>query len=391
MIQDTASHDLSTESYFAGDPVVGTGSARTSASRLVAGADRRARKLLEGLPAGIVVLDGAGCVQQCNAAAEDFLGKPLLGQDWRCVVTRVVQPRWDDGHDISLISGRRVNISTQALEDEPGQFLLITDVTQTRQLQEQVAHHKRLATMGEMAASLAHQIRTPLSSAILYLSNLATNARLEEATRQRFTKKSLAQLKHLEQLVKDMLLFARAGTFDVEHTLVRELIESLAQELEPQVRAAEFTLEIAMLTPQAVISANRTALLSVLLNLANNAMQAAGKQGWLRIETCISPENELQIEFTDNGPGIPVALRDSVFEPFVTTRSQGCGLGLAVAHAVIGAHHGRITLETTAPAGARFRIRLPLVSLGPLQTGPAFGSTGVEAAMQATLASVAAN
>jgi two-component system sensor histidine kinase FlrB len=322
----------------------------------------RYRRLLMVLPGGIVVLDGEGRVQECNPAAIELLGKPLVGAAWREVVNRSFEPRSDDGHDISLRGGRRVNISTQALEGEAGQILLITDVSETRRLQDEVGRHKRLAAMGEMAASLAHQIRTPLSAAILYLSNLATNRALDAATRQRFSEKSLARLRHLEQLVNHMLLYARAGTFDMEDVPLQELLDELQRQNEQRLRGGELELSMESLVCDVVLRANRAALLSVLHNLVDNAMQAVEGQCRLHVVAYADADGELCLDFSDNGNGVPAELRDNIFEPFVTTRAQGNGLGLAVAQAVLRAHRGSINLETTAPQPALFRIRLPMVA-----------------------------
>jgi len=100
--------------------------------------------------------------QECNPAAVDLLGEPLRHRAWSEIIARAFAPRSDDGHEISLADGRRVNLSTCPLGDEPGQIILITDVTEMRRLQDRLHHQQRLAAMGETAASLAHQIRTPL-------------------------------------------------------------------------------------------------------------------------------------------------------------------------------------------------------------------------------------
>jgi len=126
--------------------------------------------LLDVLPGGVVVLDGEGVIRENNPAAEALLGEPLLSIAWSEVISRAFAPRCDDGHEVSLVDGRRVNISTCPLGAEPGQILLITDVTEMRMLQDRLSQQQRLASMGETAASLAHQIRTPLSSAMLYAS-----------------------------------------------------------------------------------------------------------------------------------------------------------------------------------------------------------------------------
>ena len=105
-----------------------------------------------------------------------------------------------------------------------GQLILLKEVTETRQLQQQLGRLKRVSAMGEMASSLAHQIRTPLSSALLYASNIQ-HSMLDTSRRKRFTGKLIERLQHLEKLVEDMLLFARGGNFDAKQQALDGLLQ----------------------------------------------------------------------------------------------------------------------------------------------------------------------
>jgi len=320
--------------------------------------DARLRKVFNVLPGGVIILDGAGQIRECNPAAVKLLGEPLQGALWREVAARVFSPRPDDGHNLSLCDGRRVNVSTQALEGEPGQILLITDVTETRRLHEQLSRQKRLSAQGDMAAALAHQIRTPLSSAILYLSSLCCTG-FNESLWRAFTVKALGRLKDLEKLVEEMLLFARGGGIDGTSFLVEDLVHGLIEEQVLYAQAAGFEIQMENRAPGLRIQANSHALKSAFHNLINNSIEACGHGGRLVIVSEKSVSGWIELRFTDNGPGIPEELRQRIFDPFVTMRSNGTGLGLAVAHAVIAAHGGTITLESVAPEGACFLIRLP--------------------------------
>ncbi len=151
-----------------------------------------------------------GVVREANPAAIDLLGQPLLGMLWRHVISRCFAPREDDGHEVSLKDGRRLSIATRSLDAEPGQLVLINDLTETRHLQEQLARHERLSSLGRMVASLAHQIRTPLSAAMIYASHL-TERELPVETQQRFAARLKDRLHELEHQVRDMLVFAGAS------------------------------------------------------------------------------------------------------------------------------------------------------------------------------------
>jgi two-component system sensor histidine kinase FlrB len=116
-------------------PPVNSKKTSASESRI---ADRLS-SLLAVIPGGVVVIDGMGVVQDCNQVAINLLGEPLTGQRWIDVIKRAFKPREDDGHDVSLADGRLVHISTSPLDKEPGQIILLQEVTETRQLQRKVA------------------------------------------------------------------------------------------------------------------------------------------------------------------------------------------------------------------------------------------------------------
>jgi len=318
----------------------------------------RLQNLLKVLPAGVIVLDKDGCIVEYNPAAAELLGEPLAGEAWRTIVTRSFSPRWDDGHDITLADNRCVNISTQSLEEE-GQLILIKEVTETRQLQQQLGRLKRLSAMGEMASSLAHQIRTPLSTALLYASNIQ-HVGVDRNRRSRFISKLIARLQHLESLVEDMLLFARGGRFDSKIYLISELLNEFQVSVEAQVEQTASRLEIQNKAENVAIKVNRHAFISILQNLMNNALQACQSSAHIRVSVECCGGERVHIHFSDNGSGISENIQEKIFEPFFTTRSQGSGLGLAVADSVIRSHGGQIDFETSAEQGTTFRIALPI-------------------------------
>ena len=129
----------------------------------------RLRQLLDAIPGAIVVLDGNDIIQDYNPGAVELLGEPMLGEKWADVAKKSITGMSSDGYYATLSDGRQVGISSRALGTEPGRILLLKDDTETRRLQEMLSRHQRLSAMGEMVARLAHQIRTPLSSALLYV------------------------------------------------------------------------------------------------------------------------------------------------------------------------------------------------------------------------------
>ncbi len=319
----------------------------------------RLTAILQALPSGVVILDGRGLIVQCNPAAEDMLGIPLCGLRWTEIIQRAFSPKVDDGHDISLSDGRIVNISTTPLGGQPGQVILLHDVTKTRQLQRAQQHQKRLVALGEMAAGLAHQIRTPLSSVVLYASHLK-NSSLDQTRRNKMTNRVISQVKHLETLVNDMLLFAKGSSVAKESFTLDELVDDLNQAAEESVLDTGVLFCIERHLQQGWLLGNKSMLQSCVQNLMDNAIQAMAGEGKITLTVQAAAASSVDIILTDTGPGIPQPLQDKIFEPFYTSRAAGTGLGLSVVKLVAQAHQGDVWLQSTEGEGCRFGIRLPI-------------------------------
>ncbi|VAW77399.1 Flagellar sensor histidine kinase FleS [hydrothermal vent metagenome] len=226
-------------------------------------------------------------------------------------------------------------------------------------LQDEVAHSRRLSSMGQMTARLAHQIRTPLSTALLYASQLNQGS-LPAHQHNCFVDRLLTGLKHLDHMVNDMLVFARdSRPCDEENIFLPDVLEQVRQSLLPQLEAQQASWSVSADSDVPEISGQREVLASVLSNLAGNSLNA-GAEG-IRLNWSISTQKtQLLLSLEDNGPGIPDDLQEQVFEPFFTTRANGTGLGLAVVRAVITAHHGTVELDPSCTSGARFVVSLPV-------------------------------
>lgn len=319
----------------------------------------RLSTLLNALPAGVVVLDSQGVVTQTNPAAIALLGEPLDGERWIDVIQRCFAPRRDDGHEVSLKDGRRVSIEIRTMENQPGQLILLTDLTETRQLQAQLAHAQRLSAMGKMVASLAHQIRTPLSAAILYGGHLS-QPDLDEEMRQRCADRLMSRLTHLEQQVRDMLIFARGETRLAEELPVKSLVAALASALEGIRTSASVTVALADRSREGSrLMCNRDALVGACTNLINNSLEAGAGQVEVQVDT---DAGELVIRVVDDGPGFRAEDAQRLMEAFYTTKSHGTGLGLAVVQAVTKAHQGHFSMESPEHSGAIATLRLPLLN-----------------------------
>jgi two-component system sensor histidine kinase FlrB len=313
----------------------------------------RLSALVNGLPGGVLLLGAAGDILENNPAAADLLGEPLVGQSFSSVLARSAVSG-ASAEATELRGGRFVNVSRRELTSG-GEVVLLTDVTESHRMQAFLARQQRLLTLGELAAGLAHQIRTPLATALLYASQMTLSARSPEDL-ERCALKTVGSLKQLDRLVNDMLAFAHGGAVR-EIVSVSALLEQAAQWLRPALRRG-VRLTIRTQAPGLMVRANVPSLVSALLNLATNALQAAPQDLDLELLARRSPNGRAEIIISDDGPGIPAAIRDRIFEPFFTTRSRGNGIGLAIVKSVVEAHEGNVRLAECG-RGATFIIDLP--------------------------------
>ncbi|MFC3912171.1 nitrogen regulation protein NR(II) [Pseudaeromonas sharmana] len=314
-------------------------------------------ELFDEIPSGLILLDETGRIARSNRAADTLLGESLQGKLWIGVIHRLFCLRPDDGHEVSLRNGRRVQISTQPLRQQTGQLVQITDLTETRRLQDQLGHLERLSALGKMAASLAHQIRTPLAAAMLYGANLA-NRTLSQDARSSFQRKLMDRLRDLENQVSDVLLFARNGEQQVVSVIeLTALIDSVEAGAEAMIQQHQAQLRIEMDSPPVPLLANSAALASAINNLLANALQAGARSLLLSAHKV---DDEAVIRVVDNGCGMASDVVARVFEPFFTTRSRGTGLGLAVVQSVVHSHQGKVEVASVPGEGTCFTIRLPI-------------------------------
>lgn len=323
----------------------------------------RLESLLNFLPGGVVVLDSSGYVSECNPAAIELLGEPLEGELWRDVIQRSFAPRQDDGHEVSLRDGRRISFQTRNL-DEDGQIILLTDQTETRRLQSELSRHERLSALGKMMSALAHQIRTPLSAAMLYAGHLC-DGKLDAEKQQQFSEKVLSRLHNIERQIQDMLFYVKGELPLNDMISVNELEQLLNESMEAVLMTSQSTCDWDNQAGEYYIQCNRDALIGALLNLVNNAIQAVEHHAQLSIAFKLKKSEktaQLIIQILDKGPGMSADVLAKAGDLFVTTKAQGTGLGLSVVQAVVRAHSGEFLLESEAGQGTSASLVLPLVN-----------------------------
>jgi two-component system sensor histidine kinase FlrB len=208
-------------------------------------------------------------------------------------------------------------------------------------------------------------LRTPLATALLYSANLA-QAELPDAARMRFAGKAAEQLKRLERLIQDVLLFTRGESIGRDAIPLAALVSEAVQTVDPLCSQKGVALRVAAAAGDFIVMGSRKALGGALLNLLENALQACeGAGGAKEITLSATVEGtQARIAVRDTGAGMTPETRARIFEPFFTTRGQGTGLGLAIALGVARAHGGSIEVDSKPGAGSEFVMTLPVGDAG---------------------------
>lgn len=223
-----------------------------------------------------------------------------------------------------------------------------------KQKETEMKRHERLAMLGKTAAAIAHEIRNPLGAIKLFLSMLQEDLS-GNADSQKVLDHIHASIERLDGTVSNILQFAKDMKLDFSPVNISSLIQEQIghfQASEPETLHFDVDLK-----GPAFIAGNEDALRRSIFNLFLNAVQVMKQKGKISVRTRESADGGLELSVRDTGPGIPEEIRESLFEPFVTTRNAGTGLGLAIVRQVIEQHGGSVTVG--AGAGAEFIIKLP--------------------------------
>jgi len=334
---------------------------------------QRLERLLGALPGGVLVTDGNGQIGECNQTALDMLGGPLIGERWADVLERIAHD--GDCGELQLANGKRLSVSRRALGDDRGAIVLLSDVTEPRAMQAMLARKQRLVEMGEMAARLAHQVRTPLSSALLYSSQLG-RAQVDDRKRQRYAQRIGARLGQLERMVNDMLGYARGGSVRAESIELIELFGDVAQMMTPQLRDDD-RIDLDIEHDLGVVRGNRDALAGALANLCTNALQASAPGVTLVLTGRRASDSHVALGVRDDGPGLEPADAQQIFDAFFTTRAGGTGLGLAVVKSTAEAHGGDVSVDSQRGHGCHIEMHIESDQRRPLPAGDARQASAV--------------
>ena len=358
----------------------------------------RLRSILDTVPDAIVVIDAQGTIQSFSPAAERLFGygsAEVLGRN----VNILMPTPYHEAHDGYLerylrtgerriigigrvVVGLRKSGETFPMELQVGEFAFgesrfftgfVRDLTEPREaerrihdLQAELLHASRLSVMGQMASTMAHELNQPLTAVMNYLEAgrqlLATGAGGPERIGE-MMEKAIAQAQRAGDVIRRLRGFVSKGETERRIQSLNQLVEeALALALVgARQRSVRASLELDHALPPVLV--DQVQIQQVVLNLVRNAIEAMEEveRRELTIGTrAITEEGMAEVIVSDTGPGIAAELADRLFQPFVTTKPTGMGLGLSICREIVEAHHGRLTTSPGSAGGTVFRLTLPL-------------------------------
>lgn len=319
------------------------------------------RGILENLRDAIIVLDTDKRVSMMNRSAEELLllnADATIGRDFEDLPFSLER---DGEEGVLAVRGKvhNVMVSHSEVFDRQGllrgHVILFKDITRIKELEAQNERNFRLIAMGEMAAKIVHEIRSPLCSIELYASMLARD--LEGTQYLDMAKGISTGISSLNTILSNMLFFAKPQKPILRQTDICRLLDETVYMLLPMMesRGLKFIREI---ETGVGVHADADLLKQVFLNILLNAIQVS-PEGRAITAGCRSEGQSALIEISDQGPGIEPENIEKIFDPFFSTKEKGTGLGLAISAKIVQAHRGTIKVTSVPGHGAAFRLSFP--------------------------------
>ena len=339
--------------------------------------------ILESMSGGVLVLDLEGRITLFNQAAEEITGRSqeeVLGRRYEDVMGEDAEGEksalYTLGSGVGLqtqekelkrADGRTIPLgfSSSLVRDHNGEILgaleAFNDLTEVKRLEAQVQRMHTLAALGEMAATVAHEIRNPLGGIASFANLLERDLDTGDPNR-RLVSKITEGVSRLNRIVSSLLSYTRPLNLNTRKADIREVVEEAAAffEVDPEGGSGQVVVERSYPETSLLAQLDSEQVHQVVLNLLLNAAQAMPEGGVIHLEVLSEAgAAETQIRIRDEGPGIDAEIRKKLFTPFFTTKEDGTGLGLVTSKKIVEAHGGRITLENNPGKGSCFTIALP--------------------------------
>ncbi|MCX8030561.1 MAG: ATP-binding protein [Thermodesulfovibrionales bacterium] len=325
--------------------------------------------ILNAIGAGIILIDTKGKILWANEKTQEMFDVDVVGkyceQLWvDCDISGVYTKGNFETSIISINNDKFLQVITAPIKNEQGEIYryirLIQDITEIKKMEEQITNSEKLASIGRLAAGIAHEIGNPLTSIFSYVQILKS---IED---DKFKKESLEtiyfHIQRISEILKQLSSFTKMSRGETQLISVNEIIEDAIKLIRYDKRAKNIVIKKNLSDSIPKMNLNFNQLSQVFINLILNAIDAMPDGGQLTINSYLQ-NNDLVIDFSDTGIGISRENLSKIFDPFYTTKEKGTGLGLAVSYNIITKMEGQLTVESEVGKGTTFKISLPIKKL----------------------------
>lgn len=328
-------------------------------SQELVAANSRLSSLLNSLPAGVILYENH-IVIDFNPAALQLIPDLHKNTEWKVPRSwKSINSIRSDEYLVMVENQERI-LQVQEIKSGLRGVLQIQDITTTITSRLEKERGDRLAAMGKMTAGIAHQLRTPLSTALLYASHLSDSS-LEDDQKKLFAERLKTQLMNLEKLAGNMLMFIRQRPHQTSSVPVNQILDEACQTIKILCDERQIQLIQDFNTDGILINVEKQSIVAALVAILENAMQVTQSNQAIEIHST-HHGGRVEIRIEDQGPGIAPDMMETLFEPFSTSRITGTGLGLSIARSAIDSHRGEILVSNRDSGGARFTIVLPCLT-----------------------------
>jgi two-component system, NtrC family, sensor histidine kinase HydH len=341
------------------------------ASRTLKTMESYTRNVVESMPNGLISLDKEQCIETINRNAilllkldgSQIIGRPLGEVLSNCKLPETFLPGeniFQKQVECHLNDGTTIPLSTTSsqLRDETGQVIgsviMLRDLREIRSLEKQVERSERLASLGRMAAGIAHEIRNPLGS-IKGFAQYFRNKFSAGSEDQNYATVMVNEVDRLNRVIQDLLNFAKPQEPKLGRVDLQSIIRHSLNLVLPELRSKNIKIVENIAGGPSIIIADADMITQVFLNLFLNAIEAIERDGEIGI-SLMEKNEQYEISVRDSGGGITEENLPHIFDPFFTSKKDGTGLGLAVVYRIIENHNGTIEVESKIPSGTSFHI-----------------------------------
>lgn len=341
--------------------------------------------ILESLNSGVIVTDQFGIINIFNSTAEKYTGvkaEAALGRDYYDVLGEAASKEAREilrGRRKSVSGEKKIRLSDGSMipagysitwlrrldDDETGGLVeILYDLTEIKKLEDNLKKISALAALGEMAATVAHEIRNPIAGISGFASLLLRD--LDPGDKNRTSAEKIKSgVASLEATVENLLDYTRTVSPDIQNTEPSRLVEEAINDFQDEEVRENHSITVECGSRSLVARLDPHLFKQVVVNLVKNAVQAQPDGGQIKLTLVNGSSSSLILKVEDTGPGIPDDIFDNLFRPFFTTKTNGTGLGLATVKKLVELHGGQVTAANTPGGGAVFTVEIPYVEGGP--------------------------